>query len=132
MINNLLEGNFRVSEVKIHSHNCTHFQMNILWKGMNPLVPHELNSITAVLYKDGFGFNLPTMVNIALNKANYQWLIFIKSCWLYTFPWLSLSLPLSLFPSIPIIHRSQQVLQMTSSVCWCKILLVGQLWSICM
>ena len=42
LVINMLDCNIQVSKLKLWVHYDVHFQTNILWKGMNLLIPHQL------------------------------------------------------------------------------------------
>ena len=56
----------KISEFELQSRNWTQFQTNILGKGLNHLIPPT--TITAVLLKREFGIELPTKIDMPLNK----------------------------------------------------------------
>ncbi len=59
------------NHVQINLRNYT-IKCNILEKGMKSLIPssYRLNSITAVLFKDSFGTEYPTKVEMPLKKED--------------------------------------------------------------
>ena len=67
-----LDCKILVSDFELQSRYYVHFWTNALEKGMNHVIPPSIGLIVPLLffYKDGFGIESPSKIDMALNKRN--------------------------------------------------------------